>query len=257
MITLYDNPFSPFTRKVRMALNFKQVAFESVDALALSEHERLVAVNPRAEVPVLIDDDVTVVNSADIVAYIDERFPSPPLLPPSPVGRAKARAWQRTADTILDAIVHDISLWVWPTHQRTDDPPAGLIEAGRRDIEKILADLDASLADSHFLCGAVSVADLALFPHISSLRVLGIPVEKYESVVRWNTEMRQLPAVRADLGYVKRSAAEAFGGTSSRYEGEKVIWRGDRIEWLLAKGFHEFFAAEVAGGRAVIPRSLG
>lgn len=60
MLTLYDNPFSPFARKVRMVLQWKGVSFESIDALAHGEHARLVAVNPRAEVPVLVEGDVTV-----------------------------------------------------------------------------------------------------------------------------------------------------------------------------------------------------
>ena len=47
MLTLYDNPFSPFARKVRMVLRFKGLEFESIDALALDEHNRLVEVNPR------------------------------------------------------------------------------------------------------------------------------------------------------------------------------------------------------------------
>ena len=36
MLTLYDNPFSPFARKVRLVLALKDVAFRSVDALALA-----------------------------------------------------------------------------------------------------------------------------------------------------------------------------------------------------------------------------
>ena len=66
MITLYDNPFSPFARKVRMALQQKGVEYESIDALASSERERLLRVNPRAEVPVLVDGD-TVVDRKSVV----------------------------------------------------------------------------------------------------------------------------------------------------------------------------------------------
>jgi hypothetical protein len=65
--------------------------------------------------------------------------------------------------------------------------------------------------------------------------------------------MRALPVVRADLESVKRSAIEKFGAGASPYEAEKVVWRGDRIEWLLAHGFHDWFQAELAAGRAVIP----
>ena len=253
MITLYDNPFSPFARKVRMVLQWKAVAFESIDALAVAEHERLVAVNPRAEVPVLVDGDVTVVNSAEIVAYLEDRFPSPTILPATPALRARARSWQRIADTLLDAIIHDISLWTWPTHRRTDAPPPGLVEAGCRRSRCDPRAVEASLDSRGFVCGEPSIADFALFPHLSSLKLLGVALDPFPKVLRWNREMRALPVVRADLECAKRSALEKFAAGASPYEAEKVVWRGDRIEWLLAHGFGDRFQAELAAGRAVVP----
>lgn len=256
MIVLYDNPFSPFARKVRMALGFKGVTYESIDALALAEQARLHVVNPRAEVPVLVDGDVSVVDSADIVAYLEDRFPTPPLMPSSPPLRATARRWQRIADTVLDAIVHDVSLWTWPTHHRADAPPPGLLEAGMRDVEALLAELDRALGPNDFVCGAPSVADLALFPHVSSLKVLGVALGPFANVVRWNASMRTLPCVRSDLDHVKRGAVEKFAPGASPYEAEKVVWRGDRIEWLLARGFRDWLWSELASGRAIVPRSV-
>lgn len=256
LLTLYDNPFSPFARKVRMALGWKGVPFRSIDALALDERQRLLDVNPRAEVPVLVDGDVVVADSSDIAAYLDDRFPSPPLLPASPALRAKARRWQRIADTAFDAIVHDLSLWSWPTHRRTDAPPAGLLDAGRRDLAKLLAALDDALGATGFLCGGVSIAELALFPHVSSLKLVGATLDGFPKVLRWNRDVRALPVVRADLEHVKRSAFEKFAAGASPYEAEKVVWRGDRIEWVLANGYAEWFHTELASGRAVVPRPV-
>jgi len=53
-----------------------------------------------------------------------------------------------------------------------------------------------------------------------------------------------------------RSVVEKFGSGASPYEAEKVVWRGDRIEWLLAHGFQDWFSSELASGRAVVPRSV-
>jgi glutathione S-transferase len=256
LIALYDNPFSPFARKVRMVLWLKEVAFEPIDALAVGERERLLAVNPRAEVPVLVDGEVIVSNSADIVAYLEDRFPTPALLPSSPELRAKARTWQRIADTVLDAIIHDISLWAWPTHRRTDQPPAGLLEVGRRDLEGVVGQLEESLEGADFLCGGLSVADLALFPHISSLKLLGVPLDRFSGILRWNRTMRALPVVRADLEHVKRSVVEKFASGTSPYEGERVVWRGDRIEWVIARGSRDWLLSELVSGRAVVPRPI-
>jgi glutathione S-transferase len=255
-ITLYDNPFSPFARKVRMVLGLKNVEFASIDALALEEHDRLLAVNPRAEVPVLADGEVIVVGSAEIVAYLEDRFPEPTILPGSAALRAKARSWQRMADTVVDAIVHDVSLWAWPTHRRSDEPPPGLLEAGRRDLARVLGRLETALGPQDFVCGELSIADLALFPHVSSLRLLGVPLDPFPEVLRWSRSMRALPVVRADLESVKRSALEKFAPGASPYEAEKIVWRGDRIEWLLAHGFEPWLRAELEAGRAIVPRSV-
>lgn len=258
MLTLYDNPFSPFARKVRLVLAHKGLHAESIDALALAEHAALRAVNPRAEVPVLVDDGVVVTNSADIVAYLEDRHPQPPVLPPTPAARVAARSWERLADTVLDAIVHDISIWTWPTHRRPDAPPPGLIEAGLRDVGVILDRLEAALPEHEFLCGALSIADLALFPHLSSLKPLGIAVDAHAHprLAAWMQRLRALPIVRADLEAVKQAAVEKFGTGASPYEGARIVWRGDRLEWLFHHGFADWWMGEQRAGRTVVPSAL-
>ena len=258
MLTLYDNPFSPFARKVRMVLRFKGLQHRSIDALAMDEHDRLVDVNRRAEVPVLVDGAVTVTDSADIISYLEDRFPNPTVLPTGPELRAKARRWQRLADTVMDAIIHDVSIWSWPTHHRSDQPPKGLLEAGRRELTKILIDLEDSIDASGFVCDQLSIADFSLFPHVSSLKPLAILLEEatYPRLLRWNRHMRMQAAVQEDLEYVKRSATEKFSSGRSPYEGEKIVWRGDRIEWLLAHGFQDWLYSELSHGRALFPSSV-
>jgi hypothetical protein len=63
-------------------------------------------------------------------------------------------------------------------------------------------------------------------------------------------------AVQEDLEYVRRSGIEKFGSGQSPYEDEKIVWRGDRIEWLFAHGFQDWFVSELLHGRAIIPRSV-
>ena len=99
MIKLYDSAFSPFARKVRMTLEHKELAYEAVDGLLRSNHEALKAVNGRVEVPALVDGDIVVVNSPDIVAYLDYGYPAKCVYPDDPAARVHARAWERVADT--------------------------------------------------------------------------------------------------------------------------------------------------------------
>lgn len=255
MRILHDNPFSPFARKVRMVLHLKQLAFRSLDALALRELPALRAVNPRGEVPVLVDDGLVVVNSSDIVAYLDHRHPEPAVLPADAPARVAARGWERLADTELDAIVHDVSLWGWATHRRTDAPPEGLAEAGRRDLEAIAARMEAELAGRDFLAGPLSIADLAVFPHVSSFKAIGIALDpaRWPRLAAWSRRMREQPAVRRDLDDVRRAAREKFLEGPSPYEPEKIVWRGDRLEWLFRHGFVDWWVGEWRAGRALLP----
>ena len=173
---LYDNAFSPFARKVRLVLDYKHLPYEAIDALEPGAHEALEAVNPRVEVPVLDDDGLLVVNSADIVAYLDHRYPDNPVLPADPATRVRARALERLADTLIDAITHDISMWLWPTLGRTDARPSGLLDAARRDLEAIYAELNGDLVRREFLCGSsLSIADFAMFPHLTAVKFLDVP----------------------------------------------------------------------------------
>jgi glutathione S-transferase len=249
---LYDNAFSPFARKIRLVLDHKGLAYEAIDALEPGAHEMLAAVNPRVEVPVLEDDGLLVVNSADIVAYLDHRYPSRLVLPADPALRVRARSLERLADTLIDAIVHDVSIWLWPTLGRTDAPPVGLREAARRDLEAIYAELDADLATREYLCGELSIAELALFPHLTAVGVLdlGFSAERHPHLLAWYRQLRGLPLFRADLerarGWLERNATR--GPITNR-----VVWRGDRIEWLLANGFHEWFLSEIRAERVGWP----
>lgn len=253
---LYDNPFSPFARKVRMALLYKGLPFDSVDALSADHRAELEQVNSRVEVPVLVDGDLTVVNSADIVAYLEHRYPTPPLYPANPAQRVAARAWERESDTLVDAILHDMSIWTWPTLGRTDAPPDGLLETAAAELRALYDRLESSLGPEGFLCGDVSVADLALFPHLSAVRFLNVPFsrERHPHLLAWYRRMRQLDCCAQDLEHIGEWMARMAGADTPAYETQRVKWRGDRLEWLLSRGFHDWWARELADGRVEWPR---
>lgn len=249
-MTLYDNAFSPFARKVRMVLELKGLDFETADGLAKSNAKRLESINNRAEVPTLTDGPVTVVNSTDIVAYLERAYPGPSVYPADPADWVKARAWERCADTVIDAILIDISYWSWA--HRPDEMPAGLKEAARRDMDVIYDALERDLDGRDFVCGDLSIADIALFPHVTAVRLLEVSfsVESHPALAAWFKRLRGLDICRADLD---RTRAYVDGDGSRDIEREKLFWRGDRIEWLLARGYHDWFMKEIAEDRVIWP----
>jgi hypothetical protein len=65
---LYTSWFSTFARKAALGLELKGLAYEAVDALTREFRPEPQRVNPRVEVPVLLDDGLVVVNSSDILS---------------------------------------------------------------------------------------------------------------------------------------------------------------------------------------------
>jgi glutathione S-transferase len=250
MMKLYDSAFSPFARKVRMVLEHKGLDFEAVDGLFKSNHEALKAVNGRIEVPALIDGDIIIVNSADIVSYLEFRYPANPVYPELPAGRVHARAWERAADTYIDAILIDISYWRWADRQ--DSMPEGLLEAARADLRRVYDALESDLAERDFVSGPLSVADVALFPHIASVKVMEVEFspQEHPHLASWYKRMRALPICAADL----QRARDFVANLKERdVERRRIFWRGDRIEWMLARGFHDWFFNEIKERRVLWP----
>lgn len=250
MIKLYDSALSPFARKVRMVLEHKGLAFEAVDGLLKSNHEILRAVNGRVEVPALVDSDVVVVNSADIVDYLEFRYREAPVYPESPAARVHARAWERTADTFIDPILINISYWIWT--DRKDSMPEGLLDAARADLRLVYDRLDGELARREFVSGPLSIADIALFPHLASAKAMNaeFSAERHPNLARWMKQMRGLPICAADL---RRTRDYVANLKQVDVERGRIFWRGDRIEWLLARGFHDWLFKEIREQRVLWP----
>jgi glutathione S-transferase len=250
MIKLYDSAFSPFARKVRMVLEHKGLNFEAVDGLLKSNHDMLRAVNGRIEVPVLAEGDIIVVNSADIVSYLEFRYPAEPVYPEAPAARVHARAWERAADTFIDAILIDVSYWKWA--DRHDSMPDGLLEAARADLRLLYDALERDLADREFVSGPLSIADMALFPHLAGAKAMEVEfsAQEHPKLAGWFRQMRALPICAADL----RRARDYVANLKDRdVERRRIFWRGDRIEWLLARGFCDWFFAEIKEQRVLWP----
>ena len=247
---LYDNAFSPFARKVRMVLEYKGLAFDAIDGLDKSNHDALVAVNGRVEVPALVDGVVVVVNSADIVAHLEHKYPERSVYPADPASRVRARAWERCADTVIDPILVDISYWNWA--DRPDEVPAGLREAAQTDLNRIYDALERDLAGGDHVCGEFSIADIALFPHLAAVRLLGVSFSpgRYPNLAAWLKRVRALDVCRADLERTRTYIAHL---DRRNLETERIFWRGDRIEWVLARGFHDWFMGEIRAGRVIWP----
>lgn len=84
------------TFRVRIAMNIKGLSADPIYVDLFKGHQAQPEyrdINPSMAVPALVEDDGRVITqSLAIIEYLDERWPSPPLLPTDPAGRARVRA---------------------------------------------------------------------------------------------------------------------------------------------------------------------
>jgi glutathione S-transferase len=206
---LYSGPLSLFTAKVRVALAEKGVPYERIEVgwnrrdRYLPHHPDVVAINPKRQVPCLVDDDVTLYDSTVILEYLEDRHPDPPLMPRDPAGRARCRLLELEADEVL--FPH---LWTLiDTRFYPGSDPAGGEEAvaGVHGYHERLA---RALGQRAFLCGDFGVADIGNFIMLSVAGLLGAPVGRdTPALAAWMAAER--PAVAAEMAAMSDAAATA------------------------------------------------
>jgi len=74
--------------------------------------------------------------------------------------------------------------------------------------------------------------------------------QDHPNIGRWFKDMRSLPICAADL---KRARTYVVTMKDRDIEKQRIFWRGDRIEWILARGFHAWFFNEIKEDRVAWP----
>jgi len=94
--TVVGNYLSPYVRKVLVCLDLKGVEYQIDPIVPFFGNDDFTRISPVRRIPVLIDDLVTLSDSSVICEYLEERYPSPPLRPPTPPERAQAAGSRNT-----------------------------------------------------------------------------------------------------------------------------------------------------------------
>jgi maleylacetoacetate isomerase/maleylpyruvate isomerase len=196
---LYGYYRSSTTYRVRIALNLKGIAFETVPVnLLTGEHREgpYAAVNPHGRVPALrLDDGTTLSQSPAILEYLDEAYPDPPLLPVDPLGRARVRE----VTALIACDMHPLNnsgvlaYLKGPLGQEQAAVDAWFLhwmEAGLRSVERLLRPGPFALGDRPTL------ADLLLVPQIFNARRFAVPLDAYPKILAVEAACAELPAFR-------------------------------------------------------------
>jgi len=164
-ITIIGTYISPYVRKVLVCLDLKGIAYEIDPIVPFFGNDDFTRISPVRRIPVLIDESVTLPDSSAICEYLEERYPSPPLLPKRPEQRARARWLEEYADTrmgevfiwrLFNEIVINRFVWGAPTNEEI------VKRTLEQEIPQVLDYLEDQLPSEGYLFGHISVADIAL-----------------------------------------------------------------------------------------------
>ena len=208
MITLYDCATAPSPRRARILLAEKGVAHDTVRVdLRSGEHlgAAYLAVNPQGTVPVLrTDEGLLLTDNAAITAWLEMRFPQPPLLGSTPQEKAEIASWNwRMEFDGLLAIAEALRNSAPAMANRALPGPVDyaqipeLAQRGLARTQQFFSMLDERLAGRDFIAtDQFSIADITAVVAMDFARVVKLkPGEQHPHLQRWRAAMAQRPSM--------------------------------------------------------------
>ena len=214
---LYHSGVSNCSMRVRIALEEKGLPWTS-HHLNIMKKEHITpeyfGINPNGLVPTLVHDGKVIIESDDIIEYLDITFPEPPLRPPEGPDRELMEEWLHRATAIhLKAVKTHIyekrmrgqmkqsaeqkeqyeklqtnrSLLEFHRKSGSDSFTQQELDEAREVLDQCFADLEKTLEGREWLAGdSFSLADIAWEPLYFTLHVLaGYSFEGMPNVAAW------------------------------------------------------------------------
>jgi glutathione S-transferase len=238
MLKIWEHPFSPYVQKVKIALYEKGIPFETEVPDAFSgAPTAYTEINPRIEVPTLVDDGFRIFDSTIILDYIEDKWPKPPMLPAEPQERARVRMIEDLCDTYYEAVnwgLMEIQAW-----QRASGELAERLTGRAKDqTAGIYRWLERELGGRAYFNGAsFGHGDLSVYPYVRGSVVWGMAPEASSPLGQWLARVEPRESIRKTI-----DAAAQFGGSMDTLP--QILasgafarqYRDHRLEWMMRSG---------------------
>lgn len=194
---LYSAPGGCTSHCIRIVLAEKGIETDIHNASIDQLPENLAGLNPQQSLPTLVDRDLMLYDYRVIMEYLDERFPHPPLLPPDPINRARARL-------ALNRIDND---WFSLLPALEAGKGAECERARKRLREELMATASVFAASPFFFSEEFSLLDCSLAPLLWRLPHYNISFTKStksgKQILRYAESLFARPTFQASLSSVE------------------------------------------------------
>src|SRR5215469_14470142 len=213
---LYNMNLSNFASKCRIAIYEKGAKIDIVPIPGNnSKSEEYLKINPLGKVPAFDADGLMIPESETINEYLEDKFPTPALMPKSPEGRAKVRSFTRFHDLYLEPPLRALF-----GHMNPKTRDEKVVNDKLTELNTRLDQVEKMLADSGFATGAdFTLADCALAPTMFfAVNMLGMfgakpPLESRPKLAAWWTHVQTRPSVKKALGEMGEALAAMNRGS--------------------------------------------
>lgn len=144
----------------------------------------MLALNPYGKVPVLVDGDAVIYESAIINEYLEEKYPEVPLMPRDPLARSRVRIWIDFCNTRLQRAAGYIA------HQYK-------VAESADELRQFLQTLDREMRGRQYIAEQYSLADITYIPFFVRRERYKVSIgDDLPSVKAWMDRLLERPAVR-------------------------------------------------------------
>lgn len=237
---LWHGDLSSCSQRVRVTLAEKGLEWEShpID-IPKMEHAtpEYQAIHPKGLVPAFVDNGTLLIESCDIIQYLDETYPGAALMPADRDQRAEAVKWIEAADRAQDdlkLLSHEFLfrdrrsmseeeverfcsshqneklVSFMREYQSTDMFDRDKIDEAVNRTDAGFQAIDSAVAEQDWIVGNnFTLADVAWMPNVHRMALMDWPLDNYPSLMKWFERVQARPSYQSGLVAFEPAAVKA------------------------------------------------
>ena len=196
---LYSERDNHYSHRVRIVLAEKDIACEVREFDIEEAPDDILSLSPYHKLPILVDRDLALYDTAVIMEYLDERFPHPPLLPVYPVARASSRTLMLRIDREWCPLVDTLIL--------AEKPEKELMKIREELIHEISSIAPTFKENKFFMSDEFTLVDCCFAPILWRLPSIGIklPLNRHlKPLLDYQNKVFERPGFLDSLSSIER-----------------------------------------------------